>query len=52
MITKPTLLEVNNYFFDKGNRQDKAVKQFCKYYDCIGWPENWKDKANQYLRIR
>ena len=47
---KPTLQEIKDYFFDKGERSTKAPLQFYAYYNAIGWPENWKKEAYRYFR--
>jgi hypothetical protein len=45
----PTLIEVQTYFFDKGDRNTKSPLQFFAYYNSIGWPDDWKKQAQRYL---
>ena len=46
----PTLLEVKEYFFDKGDRNTKSPLQFFAYYNAIGWGPEWKKDALRYFK--
>ncbi len=47
--TIPNIIEVQNYFFNKGDRNIKAPLQFFAYYNAVGWPKNWKKKAYRFI---